>query len=208
MRTTAGLIAILALAGGAPASPASAQTAQTVPCSVFARHPCRPPGTGCSVFQRRPCIPDILYPFGQDLRLTIESVSKDQPPKDTPPVEGGVASTGADDSSGKEAQASAQGTEHAEHEHPEHKLNTILDLYGALRACWEPPAQEQSRPGMQMSVRFSFKRDGEIIGTPRVTYTTPDAKAAVRQTYHDAITQALNRCTPLPFSAGLGGAVA
>ena len=36
----------------------------------------------------------------------------------------------------------------------------------------------------------------------------PDAKPAVREVYHDAITQALQRCTPMPFSAGLGGAVA
>ena len=47
-----------------------------------------------------------------------------------------------------------------------------------------------------------------MIGPPRVTYTSPDAPSETRNVYHDAITAALDRCTPLPFTAGLGGALA
>jgi hypothetical protein len=47
-----------------------------------------------------------------------------------------------------------------------------------------------------------------MIGEPRVTYTSPDAPPAARNTYHDAIMAALERCTPLPLTPGLGGAVA
>ena len=90
----------------------------------------------------------------------------------------------------------------------EHKLNTIRDLFDALRGCWTPPPPDEARPGMQMSVRFAFKRDGEIIGAPRVTYASPGAPADAREHYHDAISAALDRCTPLQFSAGLGGAIA
>jgi hypothetical protein len=61
---------------------------------------------------------------------------------------------------------------------------------------------------MQMSVRFAFKRSGEIIAPPRVTYATPDIRAETRETYLHSITATLERCTPLHFSAGLGGAVA
>ena len=61
---------------------------------------------------------------------------------------------------------------------------------------------------MQMSVRLSFKRNGQMIGAPRVTYTSPDAPPEARNLYHDAILAALDRCTPLRFSAGLGGALA
>ena len=68
--------------------------------------------------------------------------------------------------------------------------------------------QDEERPGMQMSVRLSFKRNGQMIGPPRVTYTSPDAPADSRDVYHDAIMAALDRCTPMPFSAGLGGAIA
>jgi hypothetical protein len=90
----------------------------------------------------------------------------------------------------------------------ERKLDTIHDMYDALRACWLPPPQDEARPGMQMSVRLSFKRDGQMIGAPRVTYTSPEAPPAARTAYQDAIAAALARCTPLPFSSGLGGALA
>jgi hypothetical protein len=59
-----------------------------------------------------------------------------------------------------------------------------------------------------MSIRFAFKRTGEIIGEPRVTYTTPGIGDDTRQLYRRAITDALERCTPLPFSKGMGGAIA
>lgn len=61
---------------------------------------------------------------------------------------------------------------------------------------------------MQMSVRFALKRSGEVIAAPRVTYTTPDAPPEVRALYRKAIAAALERCTPMAFSTGLGGAVA
>ena len=49
---------------------------------------------------------------------------------------------------------------------------------------------------------------GGIIGEPRVTYSTPGVDDDTRQAYRRAIKQALDRCTPLPFSAGMGGAIA
>jgi hypothetical protein len=81
-------------------------------------------------------------------------------------------------------------------------------MFDALRACWIPPAKDEARAGMQMSVRFAFRRSGEIIATPRVTYVSPGAPPEARETYLYAINAALERCTPLPFSQGLGGAVA
>ena len=91
---------------------------------------------------------------------------------------------------------------------PDHKLDTLTAMFDALRHCWVPPPREDARPGMQMSVRFSFKRTGEIIGTPRLTYVSPDAPPEARESYSNAIKAALDRCTPLPLSNGLGGAVA
>jgi hypothetical protein len=91
---------------------------------------------------------------------------------------------------------------------PDHKVDTIRALFAALRACWQPPDANEEREGMQMAVRFAFKRSGEIIGTPRVTYTTPGVDNDTRKLYRDAITHALERCTPMPFSTGMGGAIA
>ena len=91
---------------------------------------------------------------------------------------------------------------------PDHPIDTIRDLFAALRACWLPPDVDAAHSGMQMSVRFAFKRTGEIIGEPRVTYTTPGTDNDTRKHYREAIDRALDRCTPMPFSAGMGGAIA
>jgi hypothetical protein len=183
-------IVAVALAAGLCAWPlpggardTSVLTRNPYPCSVLSPYPCHP--SFCSVFSRHPCQPDIAYPFGQDLRLTIKSRTAEQPEH--------VAETPASD---------------GQNEAAPHRLNTIREMFAALRGCWVPPAKEDSRAGTQMSVRLSFKRNGEPVGPPRVTFVSPGTPAEVRQTYLDAVTASLRRCTPLPFSSGLGGALA
>jgi hypothetical protein len=61
---------------------------------------------------------------------------------------------------------------------------------------------------MQMSVRFSFKRSGDLIGPPRMTFATSGASADIRSTYLKAINDSLDACLPVKFSDGLGGALA
>jgi hypothetical protein len=174
-----GLYLSVACLGFATAIAAGSTTPAAAVCSVFDKRPCAP--TVCSVYQRRPCIPQYDPPIGQDLRLTIES-----------PSAVGVAAAA-------HAQSDAD---------DEHKLNTVSAMFEALRGCWVPPPTSESRTGMQMSVRLSYKRNGQIIGEPRVTFTTPNTPPEVREAYHRAITEALERCTPLPFTTGLGGAIA
>src|SRR5436190_23734110 len=144
------------------------------PCSVLDNRPCTP--YHCSVLDHGPCIPEIDYPYGQDLRLTVQSVPQ-------------------------EADA-------AKYQKPDHDLDNIGDLFAALRSCWSPPAVDAAREGMQMAVRFSFKRSGEIIATPRLTFATSGVPAETRAAYLKAINASLNACVPLKFTAGLGGALA
>lgn len=93
-------------------------------------------------------------------------------------------------------------------ERPEGELNTIAALFQSLRACFVPPEEDKARAGLEVSVRLSFKRSGEIVGAPRWTYTTPKTPDEARQTYRDAVTAALARCTPLHFTKGMAGAIA
>ncbi|MGC2084830.1 MAG: hypothetical protein WA702_15910 [Bradyrhizobium sp.] len=96
----------------------------------------------------------------------------------------------------------------AKYRKPDHDLDNIGDLFAALRSCWTPPPTDVARQGMQMSVRFSFKRTGEIIAPPRLTFATQGASADTRATYLKAINSSLNACLPLKFSSSLGGALA
>ena len=162
------------------------------PCSVLSGRPCHP--SFCGVFHGGPCFPEYLPPIGQDLRLTIVSTDENDPQSNN------AADAG---NSGLEKAADTGDTSAADN-----GLDSIGALYAVLRACWVPPPKDEARHGMQYTVRFAFKRDGDILAPPRVTYASHDAPAAVRDVYRDAVNAALARRTPLHFSKGMGGAVA
>jgi hypothetical protein len=89
-------------------------------------------------------------------------------------------------------------------------LNTLHDIGLALSICWAAhlPPQAQARPGMNVTVMLTFTRSGEVLGEPRFTYMTPEASPETRALYQRAAVEAINSCTPLPLSDGLGGAIA
>jgi hypothetical protein len=183
---TAVVLSVIGLAAPGMTSVAWSQTPQSQ-CSVLSGRPCHP--SFCGVFHRGPCMPYYEPPFSEDLRLTIVS-SDDEPAGDNV----GAAKS---DQAGSENETA-----------DEHPLDSISAMFAALRACWVPPPKDEARPGMEYTIRFAFKRDGEIVAPPRVTYASHDAPADVRDVYRDAVNAALKRCTPLHFSDGMGGAVA
>jgi hypothetical protein len=144
------------------------------PCSVLSHYPCTP--YFCSVLNRGPCIPEIDYPYGENLQLTVES----KPPEQ----------------------------DASKYQKPEHDLDNIGDLFAALRSCWTPPQADSAKDGMQMTVRFSFKRSGDLVGPPRLTFATAGTPSGVRDTYFKAINDSIGACVPLKFTGNLGGALA
>jgi hypothetical protein len=180
------IVGVLAVIGFA-APTAWAQTPMSQ-CSVLSGRPCHP--TFCSVFHRGPCMPYYQAPLGQDLRLTVESTDDtNAAPQPSPGARAAKPGDDGDSSS-------------------EPKLNSIQAMFTTLRGCWVPPPKDEARHGMEYTIRFAFKRDGELAGEPRVTYASHDAPAEVRDVYRDAVNAALARCTPLHFTDGMSGAVA
>jgi hypothetical protein len=78
----------------------------------------------------------------------------------------------------------------------------------ALRACWVPPPLDQSRAGMQITVQVSFRRNGELLGQPRITFESSGASDDERLAYRIAVAKMLKRCTPVPVTEALGNALA
>ena len=87
-------------------------------------------------------------------------------------------------------------------------INTLNELEAALLDCWVPPPMEQSRPGMQITVLISFKRNGELFGQPRITFQSGDASDAERASYPTAVAETLKRCASLPFTEAFGNGMA
>src|SRR5947208_7352281 len=90
---------------------------------------------------------------------------------------------------------------------PKGPLNSLADVRQALRGCWQWPSLSEVRSGMALTVRLSFKRNGEIFGA-RITYQSPDVSDEERALYYGALVGALKRCSPLPLSESLGEAIA
>jgi hypothetical protein len=132
----------------------------------------------CSVFHPGPCFPQYPPPIGQDLPLTIAAA--EERPKDKP------------------------ATDRSE----EQFVDNIQEMFHALRACWIPPPPGKSQPGMEYTVRFAFKSNGELMGPPWMTYATHGVSEEVRKVYQQAVEAALKRCTPMHFTKGMAGAIA
>ena len=88
------------------------------------------------------------------------------------------------------------------------QVNTIRDVLAKLKTCWKPPPASLANPGIDITVIVSFNRNGDILGHPRITYESEQATDNDRLMYRIAVMEALQRCTPMPFSEGMAGAVA
>jgi hypothetical protein len=87
------------------------------------------------------------------------------------------------------------------------QLDTIKDVFKRLYSCWKPPPLSEANP-TDITVIVSFNREGAILGRPKITYESEQASDNDRLKYRIAVMETLQRCTPLPFTEGLGGAVA
>ena len=86
-------------------------------------------------------------------------------------------------------------------------VNTIKEVFEKLRHCWKPPAAAGVNP-MDITVIVSFNRSGAILGHPRITYESEQATDYDRLAYRVAVMETLQRCTPMPFTESMAGAVA
>ncbi|CAN7258433.1 hypothetical protein LJR220_001125 [Bradyrhizobium sp. LjRoot220] len=163
-------------------SAADAQSRRQIDATPFSHAPCR-------VLDGQPCTPSFCSVFNDGPCIpeidypygqNLQLTIESVPPKD----------------------------QAAKYQKPDHDLDNIGDLFAALRSCWTPPPADSAREGMQISVRFSFKRSGEIIAAPRLTFATAGVSADTRATYLKAINASLDACKPLKFTDELGGALA
>ena len=87
------------------------------------------------------------------------------------------------------------------------QVNTIREVFAKLKTCWKPPPPSQAN-GIDITVIVSFNRGGDILGRPKITYESAEATDNDRLLYRIAVMEALQRCTPMPFTEGMAGAIA
>jgi hypothetical protein len=90
---------------------------------------------------------------------------------------------------------------------PATQVNSLKEVFERLFTCWKPPAASVATP-MDITVLVSFNRSGAIMGRPRITYESPKATDSDRLAYRVAVMEALQRCSPMPFTETMAGATA
>jgi len=88
------------------------------------------------------------------------------------------------------------------------QVDNIKEAFARFRTCWKPPPASQANPDVDITAIVTFTRDGNIFGRPKITYESENATDNDRLLYRIAVMEALQRCTPMPFTEGMGGAVA
>ena len=84
-------------------------------------------------------------------------------------------------------------------------INTLKDLGPALGSCWHAP---EGSTGQQVTIIFSLNRSGAVMGKPRITYMKLVGDNETQQAFVAAALGALEACTPVAVTPGLGGAIA
>jgi hypothetical protein len=88
------------------------------------------------------------------------------------------------------------------------QVDNIKEAFARIRTCWKPPPPSRANPDVEITVIVSFTRDGNILGRPKITYESENATDNDRLEYRIAVMETLQRCTPMPFTDAMGGAVA
>jgi len=89
----------------------------------------------------------------------------------------------------------------------ESPANNILEVQRALASCVAPLVKEPHQE-IRITARVGFNARGRPLGPPHFTYVTPDVSDDIKHEYKNAVSEALQRCTPLSFSPELGGSIA
>ncbi|HEY8383507.1 MAG TPA: hypothetical protein VIL09_15270 [Microvirga sp.] len=85
------------------------------------------------------------------------------------------------------------------------RIDRIDQVYLAVQACWQP---QNRSTGQEITLRMSFKRSGEVLGQPRITYYKAGGDPDQREAFTRSVREAFQRCTPLPFTDRFGAATA
>jgi len=84
-------------------------------------------------------------------------------------------------------------------------INIIKDMWPALYACWTPPP---GSTGFALTLVFSIRRDGSLIGKPQLTYSKSNGDEILKRAFFASVLEALNQSLPLPVTDSFGGAIA
>ena len=87
--------------------------------------------------------------------------------------------------------------------------NTLHDLGERLGACLHGAhSHDDLANGSEVTILFALKRDGSLLGRPRITHSNLIGDLNDQRLFVGAVVSAIDGCLPLDITPGLGGAIA
>lgn len=83
--------------------------------------------------------------------------------------------------------------------------NTLIEMWSHFRFCLRSAHIDS---GVDLTLRFSFKRDGSLNGKPAISYFNRPGDAETERRNAEAIALAIDHCVPVQISDALGNAIA
>lgn len=87
----------------------------------------------------------------------------------------------------------------------EPRISTLGEVGPALTRCWRAP---DGLEGHEVTLRFSLRRDGTLIGAPRITYSRLPGDDADARRFVASVLAAVAACLPVAVTDELGAAIA
>ncbi len=83
--------------------------------------------------------------------------------------------------------------------------NTLSELWRSLSSCIRAPTESV---GSDLTIVFALKRDGSLLGQPKITHSHLLGDAAAQAAFVADAIEALAKCLPVNITDALGGAIA
>jgi hypothetical protein len=86
--------------------------------------------------------------------------------------------------------------------------DSVSDIGPSIGHCWQPPPDAKDAEGKSFTLRFSLRRNGTVIATPRLVAGPGGTDAEADRRLVESALAALRKCAPLPLSPALGASIA
>ena len=87
-------------------------------------------------------------------------------------------------------------------------LETLQSVGNYLSRCMEEHGLDHGSAGRDVTLRMSLRRDGYLVGPPKITYLRTIPSEEERNHFVQSLLLALKACLPVPITPSLGGAIA
>ena len=84
-------------------------------------------------------------------------------------------------------------------------VNTIKEMFSRIDQCYGAALREFGPADMEITVRLSFKRTGEMLGPPRITYESRYSNEEQSGHARTVVMETLKRWARVPFTHSTGG---